>query len=49
MLVSVILDLAGAVLRVGIGVALFGTILAASGKMDDFVLGWYQIQQVLGG
>lgn len=37
-----------AVVRVALGLSIPGAVLAASGRMDDLILGWMQLSQVLG-
>lgn len=39
--------LAGAIMRVALGLSLPMVVLAGSGKLDDLIVGWYQIQQAL--
>lgn len=38
--------LSAAIARTALGLSIPTTVLAASGKLDDLIVGWYQIQQV---
>lgn len=39
--------LSAAIARTALGLSIPLTVLAASGKLDDLIFGWYQIQQAL--